>query len=147
MQKRKPWDKPHKLGEFCSPAGSLRHDNGACPSSHTHTSRQAAHSEEKGRGQPQQQHHDTDSSQSNVSSPVRQKRRLSVSQAQLSETPFDCDPVLPCNPYEEKLAAFPTTGTAVLDTDMKEMFQALRGALEYDMRTFMQTSRKETHTV
>lgn len=72
---------------------------------------------------------------------MRQRKRLSESEEHVSHINIDCDSVVSNNPYEEKLDSFPTSGKATLDTDMKEMLKSLRGAIQYDMKAFMQKSK------
>lgn len=51
------------------------------------------------------------------------------------------------NLYNEKLNAFPTSGQPILDTDLKDLILSLRGALQQDMKCFIQQSKKETEAI
>lgn len=125
MGKCKSRNGPRKLGVFHSPAGTPRKEDGTGSSSHTHTGTQAAHPErrERGQAQLQQLQHKNDTHQPEVS--------------------IDCDPEFTGNPYDENLDSFPTSGKAVLDTDIKEMLKSLRGAIQHGMQAFMQKSKIE----
>lgn len=51
------------------------------------------------------------------------------------------------NPQEDKLHVFPTSGQPVTDTDVKEMLLPLKGAIQHDVREFMQKSKMELESL
>lgn len=47
------------------------------------------------------------------------------------------------HPYDAQLTAIPTTGQPVSDTTIKDIIMPLRGALQYDMKCFINQYKKE----
>ena len=144
MEKRNSRKKPRKLGLFISPAESPQEKDGA--SSLTHTDQLPGNSVRRKTQalmlQQPEKEQQNEAFESDFISPVKQRRKVS-SGDKVSDIEIDCDSDADINPYEVKLDSFPTSGKAMLDTDMKEMLKSLHGAIQHDMRAFMQKSKAE----
>lgn len=147
MEKRTLRDKPRKLDSFPKQNGAVRKKNGTVPSSLTHTDKQAARSvrRETIELQPQPLSLEQETFQPDVTSPPKQKRKIDTEEDKVSDIDIDevTETEAEINPFDEKLDAFPTSGKALIDSDMKEMLKSLRGAIQHDMKSFMQKSKRE----
>lgn len=135
------------MGEFNSPAGIPQKKDGAGPSSYRHTGMKAARTRERERHQAELLSRNPDSNLPEISSPAKQRRRISESEEHVNDLSIDNDPMFSGNPFNEKQCTYPTSDHPVIDTDLKDMALSLRRALQHDMCTFMQKSKMEMYAL